>query len=671
MRSDSPTARWLAWSFCRLALALLVGCWACLPALHSYPLVRVAAFGASGLLMLGLVFLFPLTSSSSAYRLILTTAVLLRLILWPAPVSDDVNRYLWEGRLVRDGGNPYSAPASDPRWENRRDDVWLAMNHRDRMTAYPPGSEWIMAAISYLKDDLKSFKYLAIAGDLATLLLLLALLRDRGLPLRWAGFYAFNPAVLFAFAGEAHFDCLMTAALLAALLAQSKGKSSAWLWLGIAIQIKLAAVVLIPLFITKRLGSGIFLLIGIIVLPSLPFLSALPSWLDGVRQFADSSAFNAPFFSLLAFIGIPLEMVRMICLGSFSLVAATVCIARWRGMPLLDAASWMLGALLVFSPIVHFWYLCWLIPLTALRPSFAWTTLSVTMGGYFIAWWTAAHLGWWGYGHGVALIIWTPWLIAGVAQHRIWRSRYRPWPFEPFRLSVILPVLCVNETVVALVNRMRRDLGADAEIVIVESHVTDLESKSHEALDARVVHSKRGRGEQIAAGINATQAAWILIIHGDAVPPTEWLHALRKSVQAHPDASLLVFGQRFDSPGWKALFIEMLNEIRVVFGSVAFGDQIMAMRRSALLEAGGFPIQPLMEDVEVSMRLAALGRVIYIGHEWTVSASKWQRAFKKRFLLVLSLVARYQFARLRSRSHAHELSKQMYREYYPELPPPT
>jgi Glycosyl transferase family 2 len=669
MRSDFPTARWLAWSWCLFVFALLVGGWAWMPALDSFPLLRVGAFAAAGLLMLGLVFLFPSTSDSKARRLILISAVLLRLVLWPAPVSDDVNRYLWEGRLVRDGGNPYSAPASDARWESRRDEVWHAMNHRDRATAYPPGSQWIMAGVSFLGDSPKSFKILALAGDLATLLLLLGILRDRGLPPRWAGFYAFNPAVLFAFAAEAHFDSLMIAALLAALVAQSKGKPSAWLWLGLAIQIKLAAVVLVPLFITRRLSIRILLLLGILVLPSLPFLSALPAWSAGVRQFADSSAFNAPAFSFLACIGIPLAVVRMICFALFFISATMICLARWREMPLIDAVVWMLGALLAFSPIVHFWYLCWLLPLTAIRPSLAWTTLSVTMGGYFIAWWTLAHHGWWGYGHAIALVIWVPWLIAGAAQNRILKARIRPWPCEPFGLSVVLPVLCVNDAVISLVNRMRRDLGSEAEILVVEAGSSNSNSSNSELLGARVIHSVRGRGEQIAAGVDASKAPWILIIHGDAIPPSGWLEALRKSIEAHLDASLLVFGQRFDSSGWKALVIEVLNEMRVVFGGVAFGDQIMVIRRRALLEAGGFPTQPLMEDVEVSMRLAGNGRVVYLGREWTVSASKWQRAFKKRVLLVFSLVASYQFARLRSRSCALELSKQMYREYYPELPP--
>ncbi|NJR43062.1 MAG: hypothetical protein HC767_10790 [Akkermansiaceae bacterium] len=215
------------------------------------------------------------------------------------------------------------------------------------------------------------------------LLLLLRLLRQQAAPLRWAGFYAFNPVVLISFAAEAHFDSLMTAALLAALLAAIQKKFSSWLWLGVAIQIKLICLILVPLFLTRRLLPSAWLLLLILILPCLPFLSGLIEWANGVRHFASSGAFNAPLHTLLGSTGLSMEMVRMIGSISFGISALGICIARWRGMPLIDSCLWILGALLVCSPIVHFWYLCWLLPLVALRPSFAWTTLSITMGGYF------------------------------------------------------------------------------------------------------------------------------------------------------------------------------------------------------------------------------------------------------------------------------------------------
>ena len=91
----------------------------------------------------------------------------------------------------------------------------------------------------------------------------------------------------------------------------------------------------------------------------------------------------------------------------------------------------------------------------------------------------------------------------------------------------------------------------------------------------------------------------------------------------------------------------------------------MLIRRSALEASGGFPAQPLMEDVEASLRLAARGRILYLGREWQVSGKKWSGNFPRRFTLVIRLVATYQLARLRSPARAAAVAERMYREYYP------
>ena len=59
--------------------------------------------------------------------------------------------------------------------------------------------------------------------------------------------------------------------------------------------------------------------------------------------------------------------------------------------------------------------------------------------------------------------------------------------------------------------------------------------------------------------------------------------------------------------------IEYLNELRTVFLGLSFGDQGQFFRRAAIIAEGGFPKLPLMEDVELSLRLRAAGPVLYLG----------------------------------------------------------
>ncbi len=674
LRLASP--RTAAWFIFLTILALACISWATLPTFASSPLLRTALFALGGFAMLGLVFSFPETTDRNARRLILVAAILLRLFLWPAAVSDDVNRYLWEGELVSAGENPYSAPADAPRWADRRDNIWENMNHRDRPTAYPPGIQWINAATTLISPSLKSFKVLALLGDISVILLLFTLLRENMAPIRWVGFWAFNPVVLISFAAEAHFDSLMAAALLAAILAATREKKSAWLWLGIAIQIKLVCLVLVPLFLTKKLLRGSYILPLVLILPGLPFLSALPGWIEGLRQFAGESAFNAPLFTFLSLTGLAPSMVKILCTTTFAIAAVIICNSRWRGKPLITSALLMMGALLVCSPIVHFWYLTWLLPLACIRPSFAWTTLSITIAGYFLAWHTLATESWWGFRHPTAALIWLPFILAAIAQNRF---KYGEGFFKPFAengetdspslckefekpfsilpsLSIIIPVLKPTPDLLPLLKNLRQTHTHEILIVATEEPTFPLPEKT--------ITAPRGRGNQIAAGIHTTSGDWILVVHSDTTPHPGFSSHLQTAIATHPQASLLVFGQRFDKQTPGTLLIEALNEIRVVFGGVAFGDQTMLIRRAALESAGGFPAQPLMEDVESSMRLATRGDVIYLGREWKTSAQKWNHSFTKRVLLVLRLVATYQLARLRSRTHASQASESMYNVYY-------
>lgn len=662
MPSINP--RTAAWGICLTITAATCIAWAAIPTLEAMPILRTVLFATCGFAMLGMVFFFPKSSHRSATKLIILSAIFVRALLWLAPVSDDVNRYAWEGRLTASGENPYSALADDPRWEKRRDSQWQAMNHRDRPTAYPPGIQWINAATASLSPSLQSFKILALIGDLAVLLLLLKLLQQNAAPIRWAGFWAFNPIVLMSFAAEAHFDSLMVAALLATLLAASREKKSAWLWLALSIQIKLVCVILIPLFLTRKLWKSSWLMLPVLILPGLPFLSALPEWIEGVRTFAGSGSFNAPLYTLLSSIGLSASLVKTICTAAFLISAAAICIARWRGLALIDSCLWMLSALLVCSPIVHFWYLAWLLPLAALRPSFGWITASITMAAYFTAWWTQATHGWWGFGHGISAIIWLPWFITALAQNRflIAKTRCPRLPEESFSLSIVLPVLNPDPELTELISCLRRELVSGEEIVLVDGG----SDSPPQIPGTRTVNAARGRGNQIAAGIAATDSSWILIAHADATPQLNFRDRIARSAALFPEASMIVAGQRFDKISPATLIVEALNEIRVVFGGVAFGDQTMVLRRSALKASGNFPAQPLMEDVEASMRLCTCGEVIYLGDEWNVSSRKWSGNFIPRFIQVVRLVASYQLARLKSREHAAAVSERMYREYYPE-----
>ena len=134
--------------------------------------------------------------------------------------------------------------------------------------------------------------------------------------------------------------------------------------------------------------------------------------------------------------------------------------------------------------------------------------------------------------------------------------------------------------------------------------------------------SKPGRGHQIACGIGAASTAWVWVLHADGLPSSAAVAQLDKVIQA-------------DQPCWGrfnvninglALIAWMMN-VRSRVTKICTGDQAMFFHQSLLAQIGGFPEQPLMEDIEASKRLkhiaggaffAAAGRV-------ETSARRWRR----------------------------------------------
>mgnify|MGYP006197475281 CR=1 FL=1 len=98
---------------------------------------------------------------------ILLVAALLRLLLLPLPpsLSDDVLRYVWDGRVLAAGENPYRLAPEAPELSHLRDDLWRRMPHKEVPTVYPPLAvdvfNYAVARRSFLFSYLKAKAALA------------------------------------------------------------------------------------------------------------------------------------------------------------------------------------------------------------------------------------------------------------------------------------------------------------------------------------------------------------------------------------------------------------------------------------------------------------------------------------------------------------------------------
>ena len=183
--------------------------------------------------------------------IVLTLAAAMRILPLAGPpmLSSDVYRYIWDGRVQAQGINPYRYLPAAPELAFLRDTVIYPYINRseEAPTIYPPAAQLIFAAVSQVWSSVFGMK-LAMAGfeTLATACVI-ALLGRAGLPRSRVLIYAWNPLVVWEFAGNGHIDAASIGLIaLAWLLASRRGWAGAVL--GLAILCKFLPAAIYPAF---------------------------------------------------------------------------------------------------------------------------------------------------------------------------------------------------------------------------------------------------------------------------------------------------------------------------------------------------------------------------------------------------------------------------------------
>ncbi len=609
---------------------------------------------------------FPnIQSRKSAILLILGVSAVSRILLHPFPFSDDVNRYLWEGKLVLHGESPYQYTADSEEWNPLRDSYWEAMNHKDSKTAYPPLILLVFAALDAVAYLPATYKVFSALTDLGVIGLLLLCLTRRSMHPKNALFYAFSPVTLVGFSGEAHFDALFVFTVLAALLLWEDGKTSwSWVMLGISIQIKIVSLLLIPLLFWNRKSPKVLWISLPLLIPSLYFWRDMPNLLDGILQFGGTMSHNG-FISYLLIDW--LEDRHAASKLSTAILLMVVLLISLRVKDVVKGGYAIFAALLLLSPTVHYWYLSWLMPGIAIFPSAAWILLTGLSCLYFSAWDYFGKTGTWYQPTVYFLTQWIPFYVFWAPSffNRLSQLITKPGERNAETISVVIPCLDEGKHLPACLASLR-DCGLPTkEILVIDGGSTDNSKEIAQSFGANWILSRKGRGHQIAAGVRASTGDILLILHADTLLTKPMIGQIMTSMQRNPAAVGGALGQRFKADDKKSvlLLVEGLNDLRAQLLQNSFGDQGQFFRREELNRAGGFPDIPLMEDVELTAKLKKRGDLLFLGGAMLCSARRWEKESPlKRICQVIFFVIRYKASRFFGRGNAEKL----YKEYYPD-----
>lgn len=201
------------------------------------------------------------------------------------------------------------------------------------------------------------------------------------------------------------------------------------------------------------------------------------------------------------------------------------------------------------------------------------------------------------------------------------------------KISVVVPMLNERPELPELLEHLLALKRQSVDVLLVDGASQDGSATFARALGFPVLDSVRGRARQMNAGAQATAGDALLFLHADTRLPS---HAMTQMQEALARGA--VWG-RFDvciegnSP-WLRL-VALLMNVRSRWSGIATGDQAIFVTRAAFDTVGGFPDQPLMEDIELSKRLKRLGKPACLRGPAVTSGRRWQARGVWRTILLM------------------------------------
>ncbi|MEM2943111.1 MAG: glycosyltransferase 87 family protein [Candidatus Bathyarchaeia archaeon] len=345
------------------------------------------------LYVLSLVLVARLHARSTSLRLRLLFTVLLfsvvfRIMMIPLKpgLSHDFMRFLWDGRLLANGVNPYLYRPDAPELDAFKNVPYFAdYEFKHTFTVYPPVAQMFFAGTYLLAGDSFLGPKIAVSIiDMINVLLIAALLREikGGNQLPGIVIYAWSPLLVVESAGNAHIEPLMTLFILLSLhcLCRNKVRLSS-LSFSLASWSKLYPLLLMPAYLKHLKDSEsrglrdfflVFLSSSAVFLAPVLASSGL-NLLFQIFWYSQNITYNASVFTLLDMVlgswNTGRLMASVLVYSAFlASLAGILWMRRLRSLLDLSHVSIMVyGVFLLFAPSLFQWYLLWILPFMAIR----------------------------------------------------------------------------------------------------------------------------------------------------------------------------------------------------------------------------------------------------------------------------------------------------------------
>ncbi len=294
-------------------------------------------------------------------------------LLWSQPdQSDDIYRYLWDGKLQYHHISPYQYAPNDPLLTlYHSPQLPRLVNFPHLKTIYPPVAQlFFRLSFTLFGESSAGMKFLFLLVLVGCNLLFYLILKHRGGDIRLLLLFAWNPLVVMETTINGHLDILLVFFVLLFLYFFYKQRL---VWsgtaLGLSILTKLIPMILVPLvflyilkkkeFTTKKMkGIEIIKFFGPLLVTMagfyLLYFDSLQNLFFSALTYSTRWFFNNPLFTVL------LEIVRdnrIAHIISFSLFILIYLVILVKKLPLEQQIFYTIFAFIFMNPTIHPWYL--------------------------------------------------------------------------------------------------------------------------------------------------------------------------------------------------------------------------------------------------------------------------------------------------------------------------
>jgi hypothetical protein len=331
--------------------------------------------------------------------------IIVRIILIPQQpfLSDDVYRYLWDGKVSFSGFNPFSYPPNSVALQNLQDtNIYPYINFKGIPTVYPPLSQLVFLMSYIIGYNIIVWKIILLLFESILVFFLYKLILHFKVNLMRLSIYLLNPLAVIETHGSGHLEIIAIMFLIIGIYYFYKNKTATSIFMFVlSILSKYNPLFMILPLIKKRFLLKFSIILFSVVVVLLPFAlnGTVPT--AGMISYSNRWEFNGFFYKIFIFLyeitGFEIQKWFTIAYNGrmedfylsgalyyrfFAIVVFLVIVIdqikklklteNFKGVNYLKPVLFIGYSMLLLSPTLYPWYLIWVIPLLIFIPNWSW-----------------------------------------------------------------------------------------------------------------------------------------------------------------------------------------------------------------------------------------------------------------------------------------------------------